>query len=179
MQPLFLPPLHTRSRPLILTTGLLCLMLMSVSGCGNSAAQPPVMTLSGNGAICDRQWLLDSLSVDDREHKSRMFWQKIWRDRPYFGCDKLGFVRGSGGSNPYQGKFKMAESGTIQWVKLPKISRMGSRRESSELERDFLLALPRVNHARIYRDPHGDTLILEGSDGTRLEFKPAGDHPSR
>ena len=168
--PRFNPP---RTRLLcggILTLALACLGL---SGCGSSDTQPAAMTETDSGAICDRQWLLDSLSVDGREHKPRIFWKKMWRDRPYFGCDKLGFVRGSGGSNPYLGKFQLDDNGSIRWLKPPKISRMVGRRDSSELEKDFLLALPRVTHARA----QGDTLILEGDRGTRIEFKQAGEAP--
>lgn len=169
-----LPPFHAR-RTHILRGGILSLALacLALGGCGNADTLPAAITQTGSDAVCDRQWLLDSLSVDGREHKPRIFWKKMWRDRPYFGCDKLGFVRGSGGSNPYLGKFQLDESGAIRWLKVPKISRMVGRRDSSELEKDFLLALPRVTRART----QGDTLILEGDRGTRLEFKPTGEAP--
>ena len=155
-----------RLTPLLLTSVLL-------GACSSGSSQPSGLAKTDKSAICDRQWLLENLSVDGREHKPRMFWQKMWRDRPYLGCDKLGFVRGSGGSNPYLGKFELTDTGDIRWLKSPKISRMGGRRDSSELEIDFMLALPRVDHAF----SSGDTLILEGSDGTRLEFKQAGELP--
>jgi len=168
-------PLSNTFRPRFLRGGILTLALacLPLGGCSSSDTLPTAMTQTGSSAICDRQWLLDSLSVDGREHKPRIFWKKMWRDRPYFGCDKLGFVRGSAGSNPYLGKFQLDDSGAIQWLKKPKISRMVGRRDSSELEQDFLLALPRVTRAHT----QGDILILEGDGGTRLEFKQAGEAP--
>lgn len=155
--------------------GLFALFVAALvfTGCGSHSSQPAAMAETDEGSLCERQWILDSLTVDGREHKPRMFWQKMWRDRPYFTCDKLGFVRGSAGSNPYLGKFELADSGSVRWLKPPKISRMVGRRDSGELEKDFLLAMPRVTRARTL----GDTLILEGSDGTRLEFKQAGEQP--
>ncbi|HEY8568202.1 META domain-containing protein [Microbulbifer sp.] len=170
--PLFpsFPPAHRAARLAALFS---LSMTLFVSGCGNHSSQPAAMAETGESGVCEREWILDNLSVDGREHKQRMFWQKMWRDRPYFTCDKLGFVRGSAGSNPYLGKFELADSGSIHWLKPPKISRMVGRRDSDELEKDFLLAMPRVTRART----SGDTLILEGSDGTRLEFKQAGDQP--
>ncbi|WP_428819423.1 META domain-containing protein [Microbulbifer sp. MCCC 1A16149] len=171
----FLPPQLNLTRALRAHAVLLALLFtgLTLSGCGSSDTQPSAMRATDSDAICERQWLLDTLSIDGREHKSRMFWQKMWRDRPYLGCDKLGFVRGSAGSNPYLGKFRLSDGGTIQWLKPPTISRMVGRRKSSELEKDFLLALPRVSHAHA----RGDTLVLEGDDGTRLEFKQTGEVP--
>ena len=172
MLPLLQSPLSpTRfPRPVL---GLLSLLVAALvfSGCGNHSSQPAAMAETGGRSICEHQWILDSLTVDGREHKPRMFWQKMWRDRPYFTCDKLGFVRGSAGANPYLGKFELADSGSVRWLKPPKISRMVGRRDSDALEKDFLLAMPRISRAHT----QGDTLILEGSDGTRLEFKQAGD----
>ncbi|WP_193754277.1 META domain-containing protein [Microbulbifer sp. Q7] len=176
MHRLIPPPQHIISHTRLASAGALALafLLLAVSGCSSQDTAPSAMTDTGSDAICDREWLLDSLTVDGREHKQSMFWKKMWRDRPYLGCDKLGFVRGSAGSNPYLGKFQLADSGAIRWLKPPKTARMAGRRDSSELEKDFLLALPRATHARI----HGDRLILEGSNGTRLEFKQAGErHP--
>lgn len=173
-QPLFNTHRTAFLRASVLTVSLLGLIL---GGCNSGNTYPQAVgqaaSETGSGAICERQWLLDNLYVDGREHKPRMFWKKMWRDRPYFSCDKLGFVRGSAGSNPYLGKFRLDDDGTIKWLKLPKISRMVGRRDSSELEKDFLLALPRVTHARA----QGDTLILEGSSGTLLEFKQASEAP--
>ncbi|WP_299594409.1 META domain-containing protein [uncultured Microbulbifer sp.] len=164
----------------ILRAGILSLSLFCLTQAGCSSndahqaeASQAAMTQTGSSAICDRQWLLDSLFVDGREHKPRLLWKKMWRDRPYLGCDKLGFVRGSAGSNPYLGKFRLDDNGSIKWLKPPKISRMVGRRDSSELEQDFLLALPLVTHAHT----QGDLLILEGNDGTRLEFRQASEAP--
>ncbi|MFV8780939.1 META domain-containing protein [Microbulbifer sp. SA54] len=152
---------------------LLSLLISACSHVDEQGASPLLMEEATTETICTHQWLLESLTVDGREHKSHMFWRKVWRDRPYFTCDKLGFVRGSAGTNPYLGKFSLAEDGGIEWLKPPKISRMGDRRSSSELEQDFLLALPRVNRA----DLGVDRLILTGADGTRLEFQQTRELP--
>jgi len=153
---------------LLLLSGLL-------AGCGGLGSNGQATGIAAQSAesLCQRQWLLEELQVDGREHKLSMFWQKMWRSRPYLTCDKLGFVRGSAGSNPYLGKFDLSDSGAIQWLKPPEISRMGAPRESSELERDFLLALPRVNQA----DLQGDTLVLNADDGTRLLFRQTRELP--
>ena len=163
-----------RPRPLSrITMAALGLSLTLVTGCASSP-QSTSTNLSSNPAdICDYQWILHGLSVDGREQKSRLFWQKMVRDRPYLTCDKLGFVRGSAGSNPYLGKFELAEDGAIKWIKAPKISRMVGRRDSSELEIDFLKALPRINRVSV----EGDVLTLQGSGGTRIEFKQTGELP--
>ncbi|MCK7596660.1 META domain-containing protein [Microbulbifer sp. CAU 1566] len=166
-----LPPAVNRAALLFTCT----LLAACSSGTSEISESPANLTANDKASICDRQWLLESLSVDGREHKPRMFWQKMWRDRPYLGCDKLGFVRGSAGSNPYLGKFELEDSGDIRWLKPPKISRMSGRRKSSELEKDFMLALPRVNQAY----SKNDTLVLQGRDGTRLEFTPSGKAESR
>lgn len=137
---------------------------------GEPQTAPSTLAHGEDGDICAQQWLLESLHVDGREHKSRMLWQKVWRDRPYLICDKLGFVRGSAGSNPYLGQFELSEDGHIEWLKPPEISRMGDRRNSSKLEMDYLRALPRVDSARLEQD----RLVLKGDDGTRIEFQQSG-----
>ncbi|WP_081848146.1 META domain-containing protein [Microbulbifer sp. HZ11] len=166
-------PIHGAPRTLgALLAGLILSSALS-SGCSStpqplSASQP-----MPPGDICNYQWILHGISVDGREQKSRLFWQKMVRDRPYLTCDKLGFVRGSAGSNPYLGKFDLADNGAIEWVKAPKISRMVGRKDSSELEKDFLKALPRINRASV----EGDILTLQGGEGTRIEFKQTGELP--
>lgn len=158
---------------------LTTLLLANLCGCGQLGAteqakvavadtkvQPP--------AVCDHQWLLESLSVGGREHRSRLLWQKLWRDRPYFTCDKLGYVRGSAGSNPYLGRFTISPDGDISWPQVPTISRMSDVRESSELEQDYLRALPQTDSMKV----EGDSLILQSDSGdTRLEFKRAEEMP--
>ncbi|WP_295802494.1 META domain-containing protein [uncultured Microbulbifer sp.] len=175
--PLQRPPSTQRPIQCLIRRRLCGLLFLSLplSACGHFAgdAEPANLQKASNADICEQQWLLESLVVDGREHKTRMFWQKMWRDRPYLTCDKLGFVRGSAGSNPYLGKFDLSDSGNIHWLKPPKISRMGERRESSELETDYLLALPRVDSA----SRQGDVLVLHGSDGTRVEFQRSSEAP--
>ncbi len=163
----------TPSRALFPLAGTLLLLISACSHVDEQGASLSSPEAAEAEAMCAHQWLLESLTIDGREHKSHMFWRKMWRDRPYFTCDKLGFVRGSAGSNPYLGKFTLAEDGNIQWLKPPKISRMGNRRESSELEKDFLLALPRVDRASL----SSDSLILQGADGTMLEFQQTRELP--
>ena len=119
-------------------------------------------------SVCEHQWLLKSLSVDGREHRSRMLWNKFWRDRPYLTCDKLGYARGSTGTNPYMGRFSLTDSGALSWLQPPEVSRMGDLEDTNELEQDFLRALPRTSNLTV----KGETLILEGNSGaTRLEFR--------
>lgn len=163
----------TPSRVLYPLAGTLLLLISACSHVDDQGTSLLSPEAANAETICTHQWLLESLTVDGREHKSHMFWRKMWRDRPYFTCDKLGFVRGSAGSNPYLGKFTLAENGSIKWLKPPKISRMGDRKDSSELEQDFLLALPRVNRANL----NAGQLILEGIDGTVLEFKQTRELP--
>nr|WP_029250016.1 META domain-containing protein [Microbulbifer agarilyticus] len=151
-----------------------CLMAALASGCSSTPSNSLVNLPSHPGEICDYQWILHGISVDGEEQKSRLLWQKMVRDRPYLTCDKLGFVRGSAGSNPYLGKFSLDDDGHIQWRKSPKISRMVGRRDSSDLEKDFLKALPRINRASV----EGDMLTLQGDDGTRIEFKQTGELPT-
>ncbi|AQQ69031.1 hypothetical protein Mag101_16390 [Microbulbifer agarilyticus] len=152
----------------------LCLIAALASGCTSTPPNSLVSLPSHPGEICDYQWILHGIRVDGEEQKSRLFWQKMVRDRPYLTCDKLGFVRGSAGSNPYLGKFSLDDDGRIEWRKPPKISRMVGRRDSSDLEKDFLKALPRINRASV----DGDMLTLRGDDGTRIEFKQTGELPT-
>ncbi|WP_193162795.1 META domain-containing protein [Microbulbifer hainanensis] len=153
--------------PSLLTT----VLLASLSGCGMFGASEPESVetaITEDSSICAYQWLLESLSVDGREHRSRLLWQKLWRDRPYLTCDKLGYVRGSAGSNPYIGRFAVSADGEISWPKVPAISRMSDTRDSSELEKDYLKALPQTDSMKM----EGDSLIMQGDHGaTRLEFK--------
>ncbi|WP_345550839.1 META domain-containing protein [Microbulbifer aestuariivivens] len=136
-----------------------------------SLTEAPMATLS----VCDHQWLLQSLTVEGRQHRSRLLWQKLWRDRPYFTCDDLGYVRGSGGSNPYLGRFSLHRDGEqagakIVWSKVPAVSRMGGARNSSAMEQDYLRALTQTEILRV----DGDVLILHSArDNTRLEFERA------
>ncbi|WP_323846416.1 META domain-containing protein [Microbulbifer magnicolonia] len=142
-------------------------LLLALSGCGSveekELAENPV-----EPSVCEHEWLLESLSVDGREHRSRLLWKKLWRDRPYFTCDKLGYVRGSAGTNPYLGRFLLSNSGAISWPQVPAVSRMSDARDSSDLERDYLKALPQTDSLSV----EGDSLILQSESGkTRLEFK--------
>ncbi|WP_237067741.1 META domain-containing protein [Microbulbifer guangxiensis] len=125
-------------------------------------------------SVCDHQWLLKRMSIDGREHRSRLLWQTFLRDRPYFTCDDLGYVRGSAGNNPYLGRFSLQEDGRINWSQIPEISRMGNVRESSELEQDYLRALPLTDSLNV----EGDALILQDEGGmTRLEFRRTDNPP--
>ncbi|MCW8126240.1 META domain-containing protein [Microbulbifer halophilus] len=151
---------------------LVAILPLAAPGCATGGAVPQesavAADIAGDASVCDYQWLLERLSLDGREHRSRLLWQKLWRDRPYFLCDKLGYVRGSAGSNPYIGRFSMTSRGSISWPQPPEISRMTGKRDSSELEEKFLAALPRTDTMKL----RGDSLILQGDGGaTRLEFK--------
>ncbi|MGL6159464.1 META domain-containing protein [Microbulbifer sp.] len=155
-------------RPLI---PLAAVALLILGGCGQLSEAELAEAAAEEGSICEHQWLLESLSVDGREHRRHLLWRKFWRERPYFTCDKLGYVRGSAGSNPYLGRFSLSDGGELSWSQPPTISRMSDIRESSELEKDYLKALPRTDSAQV----EGDSLILRSdSDKTRLEFRRAG-----
>lgn len=152
---------------------LATLLPLIAPGCGalGGGETPPgnaiAAGITGESSVCQHQWLLESLSVDGREHQSRLLWQKLWRDRPYLTCDKLGYVRGSAGSNPYLGRFTVGRGGAVNWPQEPEVSRMAGARESGELERAFLKALPQTDTMKV----RGRSLILEGNAGaTRLEF---------
>ncbi|MFC6633496.1 META domain-containing protein [Microbulbifer taiwanensis] len=142
-------------------------LLLSLSGCGHLGNDELAESVE-ESSVCEHQWLLESLSVDGREHRSRLLWKKLLRDRPYFTCDKLGYVRGSAGINPYLGRFALSDSGEISWPQVPAISRMSDARGSSDLEKDYLKALPQTDNLTV----KGDSLILRSESGaTRLEFK--------
>lgn len=163
-----MPRLNSRV-PRLLLPLLTTLLVAGCSGLGSSSLANGERA-QGDTSLCNHQWLLSGLSVDGREHRSRLIWQKMMRDRPYFTCDKLGYVRGSGGGNPYLGQFSLGDGGDIRWRKPPRISRMGDVQESGELERDYLKALAQTRRAML----DGDTLTLRSADGaTYLEFKRA------
>lgn len=148
-------------------------LLLALPGCGQLPSPPPAGVPAGTSAeesVCSHQWLLEQLSVDGQEHRSGLLWQKLWRDRPYFTCDKLGYVRGSAGSNPYLGRFELQDSGRYSWLQPPAISRISDVRDSSELEKSYLRALPQTDNMEV-RD---DSLIMRDDSGAvRLEFKRA------
>lgn len=160
-------------RPYRLPAALLVAILpLAAPGCATGDAAPKgsamAADIAGGASVCEYQWLLESLSLDGREHRSHLLWKKLWRDRPYLLCDKLGYVRGSAGSNPYLGRFSMTADGHINWSQPPQISRMTGKRDSGELEEKFLEALPRTDTMKL----RGDSLILQGDGGaTRLEFE--------
>lgn len=163
------------------TALLVALLPLAPAGCGTigggeTALQGNAIAaeITGEASVCEHQWLLESLSVDGREHRSRLLWQKLWRDRPYLTCDKLGYVRGSAGSNPYLGRFSVDRGGELSWPQVPEVSRMNGAEDSSELERKYLKALPQTDSMKL----EGDSLILQGGSGaTRLEFKRAEGGP--
>ncbi|SEA13362.1 META domain-containing protein [Microbulbifer marinus] len=159
---------HERFLPLIPLA-----LLLSLSGCG-TVEESSLAESEQDRSVCEHQWLLESLSVDGREHRSRLLWKKFWRDRPYLTCDDLGYVRGSAGTNPYLGRFSLSANGEISWPQVPAISRMSDVRDSSELEKDYLKALPQTDNLKV----KGDSLILRSESGdTRLEFKRVDEMP--
>jgi len=149
---------------------MLLALLPALPGCGQLGSNG-LAESAEEASVCEHQWLLESLSVDGREHRSGLLWKKLWRDRPYLTCDKLGYVRGSAGNNPYLGRFVLSDSGELSWLQAPVVSRMSDTRDSSELEKDYLKALPQTDSLTI----EGSSLILRGDSGsTRLEFKRIG-----
>ncbi|WP_237061968.1 META domain-containing protein [Microbulbifer zhoushanensis] len=155
----------------ILTACLLTLA-SALHGCGLAGSEDMAGSLEPR-SLCGQPWLLKSLKVDGREHRTGLLWRKLMRERPYFTCDALGYVRGNSGSNPYTGR--LSRSGDqLSWPKAPAVAPMIDLRDSSELEQDFLLALPQTEQLSF----DGELLILEGAAGaTRLEFQPAETPP--
>ncbi|MEW5248625.1 META domain-containing protein [Microbulbifer sp. 2201CG32-9] len=140
-----------------------------LGGCGKLQKSEQADS-SRQSYICEHQWLLQSLSVDGRQHRYRMLWQKVWRDRPYLTCDKLGHVRGSAGANPYTARFSLSQNGDFSWQEAPKILRMGDVEDSDALEEDFLEALSRSGSLVVSEN----TLILQDKSGSsRLVFRRA------
>jgi heat shock protein HslJ len=145
-----------------------------LAGCGHLGTAELAHADEKESSICENQWLLESLSIDGREHRPHLLWKKMWRDRPYLTCDKLGYVRGSAGSNPYLGQFSLSANGELQWSKPPQVSRMGQPRDSSELEMDYLKALPQTDSARM---ENGVLILQDTSGATRLQFKRVAELP--
>ena len=148
-------------------------LMLALSGCG-TVEETQLTASEKEPSVCDYQWLLESLSVDGREHRSRLLWKKLWRDRPYLTCDDLGYVRGSAGSNTYLGRFSLSNTGEISWPQVPAVSRMSDVRDSSDLEKDYLKALPQTDSLKV----QGNSLIMRNESGeTRLEFKRVEEMP--
>lgn len=148
-------------------------LLLALTGC-SQLSDTELAQHARETSVCEHQWLLESLSVEGREHRSGLLWKKLWRDRPYLTCDKLGYVRGSAGSNPYLGRFALSDKGELSWPQVPVISRMSNVHKSSELEKDYLKALPQTDSLTL----DGDSLILQSDSGkTRLEFKRVQEMP--
>ncbi|WP_237057382.1 META domain-containing protein [Microbulbifer sediminum] len=151
-----------------IVTPLLLLAACALHGCGMAGGAQMAERAEPLG-LCEQPWLLKSMKLDGREHRSGLLWRKLMRDRPYFTCDELGYVRGNSGSNPYTGR--LSRSGDrLSWPRAPAVSPMTDLRDSSELEQDFLQALPQTDRMSF----EDGLLILQGSGGaTRLEFQPA------
>ncbi|SDK64291.1 META domain-containing protein [Microbulbifer yueqingensis] len=151
-----------------------CLLLAAavLHGCGHNGGTQEVTPAESPG-LCEQPWLLKSLTIDGREHRTGLLWRKLMRDRPYFSCDPLGYVRGNSGSNPYIGKLLRSGS-RFSWTRPPTVSPMAERRDSNDLEQDFLRALSQTDNLSF----EGNSLILESSDSaTRIEFQPAKSSP--
>ncbi|MCO1335019.1 META domain-containing protein [Microbulbifer sp. OS29] len=139
---------------------------LTLSGC--STPTPPVPQLQRSAwSACDQEWVLASLSYSGRTYESTLMWSKFWRNRPFFKCDRFGYVRGNGGINPYLGRFSLASTGAISWQRIPAISRMGELQPSDELEIDYLNALRKSELMVVV----GNKMMLSSTDGSsRIEF---------
>ncbi|GAB2903471.1 hypothetical protein GCM10027180_37170 [Microbulbifer echini] len=118
-------------------------------------------------SACEHDWILSDLQDGEDTYEYTLMWKKFWRERPFFTCDRFGYVRGNGGINPYLGRFSLENSGELSWPRTPEISRVGSSRPSDELEANYLRALRKARYLEVV----GNKLILSSNDrGTRLEF---------
>ncbi|MFS1523250.1 META domain-containing protein [Microbulbifer sp. 2304DJ12-6] len=137
------------------------------SGCMTSDNPGQALGQSAWSA-CDHEWILSNMMDGEHTYQYRLLWRKFWRDRPFFTCDRFGYVRGSGGINPYLGRFSLASHGELSWPRLPDISRIGKVYPSDTLEADYLRALRKTRFLEVV----GDQLILRNGDKTTLlEFE--------
>ncbi|MDP5208128.1 META domain-containing protein [Microbulbifer sp. 2205BS26-8] len=155
-------PQHSKRLQLILPVALSLLL----SGC--MTTDNPAQALGQSPwSACDHAWILSNMVDGKYTYHYQLLWRKFWRDRPFFTCDRFGYVRGSGGINPYLGRFSLAGHGELSWPLPPDISRMGKIYPSDALETDYLRALRKTRFLEVM----GDQLILRNSDkSTLLEF---------
>ncbi|MFA0812882.1 META domain-containing protein [Microbulbifer epialgicus] len=144
------------------------LLTLLFSGCMSFDAPSQPQTLRQSAwSACDHEWVLSGLKDGENTYEYLLLWRKFWRERPFFTCDRFGYVRGSGGVNPYLGRISLAGNGSLSWPKTPMISRKGRVHPSDELETDYLKALRKARRLEVV----GDKLILSSSDNsTLLEF---------
>ncbi|WP_445356492.1 META domain-containing protein [Microbulbifer sp. ANSA002] len=142
------------------------------SGCMSFREPAPQLTKQPAWSACGHDWILSNLRDGENTYEYTLLWKKFWRERPFFTCDRFGYVRGNGGINPYLGRFSLESSGELSWPRSPIISRVGNRRPSDELEADYLKALRKTRFLEVV----GDKLILSSNDkSTRLEFNRVDD----
>ncbi|WKD49970.1 META domain-containing protein [Microbulbifer spongiae] len=155
-------PQYSKRLQLILPIALSLLL----SGC--MTTDHPAQALGqSDWSACDHAWVLSNMVDGEHTYQYQLLWRKFWRDRPFFTCDRFGYVRGSGGINPYLGRFSLAGHGELSWPLPPDISRMGKIYPSDALETDYLRALRNTRFLEVM----GDQLILRNSDeSTLLEF---------
>ncbi|AWF83111.1 hypothetical protein BTJ40_21110 [Microbulbifer sp. A4B17] len=148
---------------------LLSIVLGNLVLAGCSTPPPPVPQLQRSAwSACEHEWVLSSLYYSGRTYDSTLSWSRFWRDRPFFKCDRFGYVRGNSGTNPYLGRFSLSSSGAFTWERIPAIARMGGAQPSDELEVDFLNALRKSDLIVIV----GNKMMVSSTDGTaRIEFE--------
>ncbi|WP_020414082.1 META domain-containing protein [Microbulbifer sp. VTAC004] len=144
------------------------LLALLLSGCMSfDAPSEPQPLRHSAWSACNHEWVLSSLKDGEHTYEYLLIWRKFWRERPFFTCDRFGFVRGSGGVNPYLGRFSLESNGALSWSTVPAISRKGRAHPSDELEADYLKALRKARLLEVV----GDKLIMSSRDSnTRLEF---------
>ncbi|WP_444928957.1 META domain-containing protein [Microbulbifer sp. SSSA002] len=149
-------------------------LLLSIALCelllaGCSAFTPPAPQPQRSAAsACEHEWVLSSLYYSGRSYDSALSWSRFWRDRPFFKCDRFGYVRGNGGTNPYLGRFSLSSGGAFTWERIPAIARMGGAQPSDELEIDYLNALRKSDSIVIL----GNKMMISSADGSaRIEFE--------
>ncbi|WP_226649186.1 META domain-containing protein [Microbulbifer variabilis] len=143
------------------------LLSLFFSGCMSFNEPAPQPFRQPAWSACEHDWILSNLQDGENNYEYTLLWKKFWRERPFFTCDRFGYVRGNGGINPYLGRFYLENSGELSWPRSPVISRVGNGRPSDELEADYLRALRKTRFLEVV----GDKLILSSNDrATRLEF---------
>lgn len=160
-----MPPRRIRLQLMVPT-----LLTLLISGClffDASKPLPKQPLRQSAWSACDHEWVLSSLVDEEHTYEYLLLWRKFWRERPFFTCDRFGYVRGSGGVNPYLGRFSLASSGDLSWSNTPVVSRVGKIRPSDKLEADYLKALRKTRFLEVI----GNKLILSSNgNSTRLEF---------
>lgn len=153
--------------PILKSPRHLCALLLVVAlgGCGTQGGTTTQARPATLADVCERHWLLEDMSLPD--HELRLGWRKLMRDRPHFYCNSKGQVKGSDGASPIVGKLAIPSSGALEWLALPKASRISGDETDGKLPRSFRHQLGASSTVSI----SGDRLVLHSRDGHQLVFR--------